>query len=292
MSLPSGYTKLQWIESTGTQYIKTGIYHTAATCPGLRMVLDATMLSTSGLVISGAAGYQSFYVGEMSGTIYYSTYYVDNTTGITYSAQKRYVYDLDNANNKFTLRADGATVYEANTTVGTASGSKELYLFGYNSADAGSANPSAQRIYSCKLYQSGTLVRDFIPCKNASGTVGLWDDVGGQFYANAGTGTFTAGPVALDPPTAPTNFQSILAVVLSWTAAERAESYKLYRDGTLLGTSTTTQYVDTTVEANETYVYSIKAVNTAGESAATEVTVYTKAGYFEYKPLIQSANFP
>lgn len=54
------------------------------------------------------------------------------------------------------------------------------------------------RLYSCKIwktitYEGTPLVRDFIPCKNASGEVGLWDDVNSVFYGNAGTGTFIAG---------------------------------------------------------------------------------------------------
>lgn len=54
------------------------------------------------------------------------------------------------------------------------------------------------RLYSCKIwktiaYEGTPLVRDFIPCKNASGDVGLWDDVNSVFYGNAGTGTFIAG---------------------------------------------------------------------------------------------------
>ena len=50
------------------------------------------------------------------------------------------------------------------------------------------------KIYSAKIYQNGSLVRDFIPCKNAAGIIGLWDDVNSVFYQNAGSGVFTAGP--------------------------------------------------------------------------------------------------
>lgn len=49
------------------------------------------------------------------------------------------------------------------------------------------------QLYRAKVYDNGALVRDFIPAKNASGVIGLWDDVGSAFYENAGTGVFTAG---------------------------------------------------------------------------------------------------
>ena len=140
---------------------------------------------------------------------------------------------------------------------------------------------------------SGEVIRKFVPCKNASGEVGLYDTVEGQFYANAGTGTFTAGPEIIPaPPAAPAGLQTVLAVVLQWAASANADRYDVYRDGAKLGSTEGTQYVDTTPEANQTYVYTVKAVNGGGESAGASITVYTKSGYFEYKPLIESANFP
>ena len=51
------------------------------------------------------------------------------------------------------------------------------------------------RLYSCKIYDNGTLVRDFIPAKKISDNkCGLWDKVTNAFYPNSGTGTFKAGP--------------------------------------------------------------------------------------------------
>ena len=50
------------------------------------------------------------------------------------------------------------------------------------------------KLYSCQIYDNGTLVRDFIAAKLSDGTVGLYDTVNSQFYSNAGTGTFIAGP--------------------------------------------------------------------------------------------------
>ena len=52
------------------------------------------------------------------------------------------------------------------------------------------------KLYYAQLYSGDSSIRDFLPCKNASGAVGLYDLVGKQFYGNAGTGTFTAGEVA------------------------------------------------------------------------------------------------
>lgn len=169
--------------------------------------------------------------------------------------------------------------------------STKIYLLNTGDNGAGTSWLGRCKIHGLQIYDNGTIIRDFILCKNASGAVGLYDTAEGQFYANAGTGTFTAGP-EIPAPDAPTALQTVLAVVLQWAASANADRYDVYRDGAKLGSTETTQYVDTTPEVNQTYVYTVKAVNGGGESAGTSITVYTKSGYFEYKPLIESANFP
>jgi hypothetical protein len=43
--------------------------------------------------------------------------------------------------------------------------------------------------------ESGILIRDFIPAKrNSDNVLGMYDTVSGQFFTNAGTGEFVAGP--------------------------------------------------------------------------------------------------
>ena len=54
-----------------------------------------------------------------------------------------------------------------------------------------------QKVYSCKIYDNGTLIRDYVPCKNSAGVVGLYDLVNDKFYTNSGTGDFIAGPELL-----------------------------------------------------------------------------------------------
>lgn len=38
------------------------------------------------------------------------------------------------------------------------------------------------------------LIHDFVPCKNSSNEVGLYDTINKVFYSNAGSGSFVAGP--------------------------------------------------------------------------------------------------
>jgi hypothetical protein len=49
------------------------------------------------------------------------------------------------------------------------------------------------KIYSCKIYDNGTLVRDFIPCLNPDGEAGMYDFVNETFRGASGTGDFIYG---------------------------------------------------------------------------------------------------
>ena len=205
---------------------------------------------------------------------------------VTVDSLQRHVYDF----NQNSFSVDGAVV---SFDAGVFSPGYSLLLLSIQNYGTIDNRKAEGYLYSCQIYDNGTMIRDYIPCQTTAGEIGMWDDVNSVFYGNAGTGTFTAGPAIIpDPPATPTGLQTVLAVVLQWAASANADRYDVYRDGAKLGSTETTQYVDSTPEANQTYVYTVKAVNGGGESAGTSITVYTKSGYFEYKPLIESANFP
>ena len=284
--LPSGYTQLEYIQSGGTQYIDTKFKPKSTS----RVVMDFEFLK------NGTAS--PFMSRDTSGgnINMFGVFNISGRLRSDFGTERSYFpTDLSPLQKMTYERNKNVCTIALETVTNTASTFTATYpMFLMASNDSGSAAYfSTGKLYSCAIYDNGTLVRDFVPCKNASGAVGLYDTVNGQFYANAGTGTFTAGPEIIpDPPAAPAGLQTVLAVVLQWAASANADRYDVYRDGAKLGSTETTQYVDTTSEANQTYVYTVKAVNGGGESAGTSITVYTKSGYFEYKPLIESANFP
>ena len=288
--LPSGYTQLEYIQSSGNQYINTGVVPT----PNTRAVIDAQITAQTAASAaylgersgSGGTDKTAYELWSMStGTNVSSDFFGNRVSKTMSTIGTRVLIDK----NKASVTINGSTI-----TNSAAAGTATLPIFLLASNDKGTAAYGiAAKLYACQLYDNGTLIRDFVPCKNSSGAVGLYDLVGAKFYANAGTGTFTAGPEIIpDPPAAPTGLQTVLAVVLQWAASANADRYDVYRDGAKLGSTETTQYVDATPEANQTYVYTVKAVNGGGESAGTSITVYTKSGYFAYKPLIENANFP
>ena len=64
-----------------------------------------------------------------------------------------------------------------------------------------SKNPNTQfspgataKYYLCQIWENDVLVRDFVPCyRKADGEIGMYELVAGEFYTNAGVGSFTKG---------------------------------------------------------------------------------------------------
>ena len=185
-SLPSGYTKLDYIESSGTQYIDTGFIPNQDSA--VHIVCQPTVASGWQGIFGArsATNVGEFGVDIPAGTTLRSVYGTGNvTTTVSTVATK-----LDIYKNKNVCTINGAVLTNSTETF---SSGYPIWIFDKNTAGS-KWNPCSMKLYSCKVYDNGTLVRDFIPCKNASGTLGLWDNVNSVFYVNAGTGVFIAGP--------------------------------------------------------------------------------------------------
>ena len=215
-NVPEEYTRLDYIESTGTQYIDTGYYWTSE---AVKIYMDATVVSNGSnqslfgneepysggryfsIVPHGANGTYGYYVGSNAPLVGGVT---------TCTVGTRFNMECSTTTAKlFTLKVNGATLKTAtysgtvcgyaNTTSTNATKGK-IYIFAnHNSSSNGASaiqNIGGMRLYSFKMYDNGVLVRDFIPCKNKAGMIGLLDRVYNTFYTNPGSGTFTAGPVS------------------------------------------------------------------------------------------------
>ena len=182
MNLPSGYKRLEYIQSTGTQYIDTLVNIEANKPITLRVVCDCSFNNAGvgngvGTTISG----NIFYFGTYNGSYCYGLGKVDGVTSVAADTERR-IYDLDAVGKKLTISGK-LSLTGLSFATPTASRTFWLPQWGHGI-----------KLYSCQIYDNGTLVRDFIPCQTTDGTIGLWDDVNSVFYGNAGTGTFTAGP--------------------------------------------------------------------------------------------------
>ena len=184
MSLPSGYRKLEYIQSSGTQKIDTGLL--VEKSDSFEMEFEWTPTAPSSAVYVGADGYMQ--VGM--GTSGYGLFLTSNTTAYGTKDKVRVVF----ASVTETLYVNNTQVFSHNWSNENLPNVK-LGLFSCGAAgNTWRSGAVTAKLYGCTIKKAGVLVRNFIPCKNSSGVIGLWDDVNSTFYGNAGSGTFTAGP--------------------------------------------------------------------------------------------------
>lgn len=191
--LPSGYTRLAYIQSSGTQRIDTGFKPNQDS----RVLMDADILSTNagtdhhlGSVFSNSQYWTLRLRPDRSG--FAARYDGRALTNVAHTGEVfgRHTFDQ----NKNTIQVDGAamTTFAAATWSATAN----LPIFCYTGNGTSFSGYISMKLYSEKIWDGETLARNFIPCINPDGTVGLYDLVGRQFYGNAGTGAFTGSEVA------------------------------------------------------------------------------------------------
>ena len=186
-SLPNTYQEVEYIESSGTQRINTGFVANNNT----RVILKyQSNPSVNTNLIWGSDGSSS---GRFN--LYYEA---NNNYKLGYGVQLETSTSIAPTSNKTICDWDknvvkiGNDTYTFNSETFTISGT-QLTLFS-NSSWASQGNQSAWKLYSCQIYDNGTLVRNFIPCyRKSDNVIGLFDVVNQVFYTNVGTGTFTKG---------------------------------------------------------------------------------------------------
>ena len=269
--LPTGYTELEYIQSSGTQYIDTGVKPSNNTQVSINFNANPIKNNTEILGARNSGVYYELLFENYGSPVLYLQY-GSKTPTVQVSAG---AFNLKISNGKLCNISTGAIMVDASAS-GTFSISNTLYLFALHNASGGVERGIAAKLYSCTIYNENTMVRDFVPCKNVSGAVGLYDTVEGQFYANAGTGTFTAGPEVVYEPDAPTNFSASVSgqtVALSWSASANAAGYRLKRDGVQIAEQTGTTYTDTVPDGTTLCTYALTAYNDTGESVAVTLLV-------------------
>ena len=184
--LPSGYTQVEYLESSGTQWIETNYLPSINSRFVAKFAFTKNIGSVFGEVSSpyiflNANGSNIRVQFGNGGTE------VNNAHSLTVGEK----YDIDISYERYII--NGSEVSGNKTYTGTP---PSIKLF-----SRGNDNGYVQ-IYSFMIYDNLTLVRDFIPCYDSNHVFGLYDvaDHTGQsgydnytpFYTNQGTGTFNA----------------------------------------------------------------------------------------------------
>ena len=174
-------SEVEYLESTGTQWVDTG--HTASQCPYFSLDVQPLITNVdSGMFGAFSDGYAvQQYLGrwrwfESGWTLTDIPVDITRTTNIT-----------KNANGWF---VDG----EITKTSSGLRGNLSLVLFGrhFNNDEIAVGKPI--RVKRLSLFdKNSSLVADFIPIRK--GNIGyMFDRVSGELFGNSGTGEFIIGP--------------------------------------------------------------------------------------------------
>lgn len=187
------YTELEYIQSTGTEWINTGIYPSDNTIK-LEVKIAYNTTGTGQLMGSGTSGQERFNFGIESSRFRFGfggSWFDANSEVLTADTEP-HVWVLD-ANTK-TGSIDGVAATTASTY--SPGGSRAVVLFARGaSANAESGNRTKGKIYYAKIWNKGELVREFIPVLDLDGVPCMYDKVSGEFFYNNGTGTFLYGEI-------------------------------------------------------------------------------------------------
>ena len=167
-TIPSGLVELEYIQSSGTQYIETGISAKNIT----KAVIDFQYITVD----------SSRENQMMSVWVDASNHMQCGLTGTTFLTGRGTTFSQT---SNMTARTTGTSVPIGNPDM-------LIPLFAQRASAVD--RWSIAKLYSCKMYNNSTIVRDFIPAKRISdGKCGLWDKVNLKFYTDENGGNFTAG---------------------------------------------------------------------------------------------------
>lgn len=185
--LPDGYILCDYLESTGTQYIDTGInpdqntkvecvanWNFSVTSSNLNPTLYGARSNTSSFyeVLQGAGNMIYYQYGSMS----------PNTTGATVFGRKvKYLTDA----NKFYID-DNLKITAKDSTF---TNMQSMCIFCLNNQGT-IERFSLAKMYYFKVYDNGVLVQYLVPCLDNNGTPCMYDTVSGKTFYNQGTGEF------------------------------------------------------------------------------------------------------
>lgn len=205
--LPAGYTQVEYLESNGTGFIKTGL--NLFTGIGFEITYYAKSTigqSGYGCIFGGRKAssdndfqlttYMAQSHSDWKGTFRYGGGSSERNAGITVA--KKETASLRNA---VYTRPDGTI---SNITNYTFTAGKEIYLFLLNNNGYATQGGSGCRIYDMKIYDANDqMIRHYIPCyRNSDFVPGMYETVNKEFKTNAASSGLTIPTInenLLDP---------------------------------------------------------------------------------------------
>lgn len=170
--VPAGYTEVEWIQSSGTQYIDSGVTETADMAVSCHFDVDTV-----------ASDYL-FGSQQNSANLSYNGIFKNNMLEYNYAEVGFTAANSIELAEEVVGSTNNITINGASHTLSTGTSQNvSMLIFGIR-RNTGAMRPygGKAKLRYFKIKKGSNTVRDFVPCKNPSGTVGLYDLVGGEFY--------------------------------------------------------------------------------------------------------------
>lgn len=181
-------TKVSYIESTGTQYIDTGVKPSNSTKVDIKFMYNSLNGFVYGSRTSSSGSDAHEFIINASGLVFPQFDGQHNEISSSYNKiGEEYIL----SNSQSGAYINGNLIKSYNTA--TFSSKHSMFLFGLNQNGTVEYRKFIGRLYYCKIYNGDTLVRDFVPVIDGSNIACLYDRVEKKCYYNAGTGTFSYG---------------------------------------------------------------------------------------------------
>ena len=180
---PVSINYLNYIQSTGTQYIDTGITGNSNIKVQIKFEMtEVTGYSIIGYYVSGTESLRLFN--------YFSQCYLDFGNE---SSNRIFGGSLP-INQLFEIEFGNFYVKNLQTESNIISGNT-VASFSQNQSICicGNLQFSKGKFYYVKIYNDDVLVRDYAPCLDENGVVCLYDKVNKEYAYNSGTGEFIGG---------------------------------------------------------------------------------------------------
>ncbi len=193
--LPVGYTAVDYLQSSSTQWINTEITPSQNTKVIIKfMIYDWGYSSLIGSRTNSDSNDQfTTYLDSRSNGRF--LFRMDGmSSAITYYGIKSrtvYTAELSGTKMEFMLE-DGTISFTSEVTISDFSSTVPMLLFKSKNV---SGSGAYAKVYSCKIYHQDNLVRDFQPCLDTDGVPCMFDLVSRKPFYNVGTGSFTWGVI-------------------------------------------------------------------------------------------------
>lgn len=179
--LPEEYTQLEYIESTGAQWIDTGYIPTENTRVDLKWL--STDISGSQAIIGCNWNGDAMLLSIQSNKWWL---HGSGVSSVTPSLTDPDIISFGAAASSFVV--NGVTYNNAKDTLANAKTNMKIFGLSSNRSSA------KGKLYYLNIYEGDTLVREYIPARrNTDNTVGLYDNITKSFFTDMSSNNFTAG---------------------------------------------------------------------------------------------------